>query len=403
MHDPTSPALQSPARHPVPRHILPTIALAQLGGTSLWFAANAIDADLQRDWALAGSTAGAVTSAVHAGFIVGTLFYSLLMIADRFSPRKVYLVSSVLAALSNAAVLLLPAALLSMTGTRFGIGFFLAGIYPVGMKIASGWYQKGLGGALGFLVGALVLGTALPHALRGLGTAWPWQEVILVLSALAIGGGLLMWFLVPDGPYLAKGGRVSARALTLIWHDRKVRASVFGYFGHMWELYGVLMLIPIIFAHYLQTPSSPQVSWLSFAAIGVGAHRLRRGRHARRPLGQRHRRLGAAAGERAVLPARAVDAVRALVAVRRLDDGVGPRGFRRLAAVQRADRAQQPAGSGRWRAHARQLHRLRHQHRVDPGGLAGAAALSARDGAAVAGGRAGDRPGLHVAAGDVGE
>ena len=269
---PTSPALASAtAVPPVPRHILPTIALAQLGGTSLWFAANAIDADLRRDWDLSGSTAGAVTSAVHAGFIVGTLFYSLLMIADRFSPRKVYLFSSVLAALSNAAVLLLPAALLSMTGTRFGIGFFLAGIYPVGMKIASGWYQKGLGGALGFLVGALVVGTALPHALRGLGTAWPWQEVILVLSALAVGGGLLMWLLVPDGPYLAKGGKVSARALTLIWHDRKVRASVFGYFGHMWELYGVLMLIPIIFAHYLQTPSSPQVSWLSFAAIGVGA------------------------------------------------------------------------------------------------------------------------------------
>jgi DHA1 family inner membrane transport protein len=256
---------------PVPRHILPTIALAQLGGTSLWFAANAIDADLQRDWNLASSTAGAVTSAVHAGFIVGTLFYSLLMIADRFSPRKVYLVSSLLAALANAAVLLLPEVLLSMTATRFGIGFFLAGIYPVGMKIASGWYQKGLGGALGFLVGALVLGTALPHALRGLGTAWPWQEVILVLSVLAVGGGLLMWTLVPDGPYLVKGGRVSARALTVIWHDRKVRASVFGYFGHMWELYGVLMLIPIIFTHYLQTAASPLVSWLSFAAIGAGA------------------------------------------------------------------------------------------------------------------------------------
>jgi len=109
-----SPSLSSPAPdHTVPRHILPTIALAQLGGTSLWFAANAIDADLRRDWALAGSTAGAVTSAVHAGFIAGTLFYSLLMIADRFSPRKVYLVSSVLAARSNAAVLLLPAARLS--------------------------------------------------------------------------------------------------------------------------------------------------------------------------------------------------------------------------------------------------------------------------------------------------
>ena len=245
--------------------------MAQLGGTSLWFAANAIDSDLRRDWSLTSSTAGAVTSAVHAGFIAGTLFYSLLMIADRFSPRKVYLLSSVLAAMANAAVLLMPAALWAMIGTRFGIGFFLAGIYPVGMKIASGWYREGLGGALGFLVGALVLGTALPHALRGLGAEWPWQGVILVLSALAVGGGLLMWFFVPDGPHLSRGGRVTARALTVIWNDRKVRASVFGYFGHMWELYGVLMLIPIIFAHYLQTGSPAQVSWLSFAAIGAGA------------------------------------------------------------------------------------------------------------------------------------
>jgi len=260
-----------PPRLPVPRHILPTIALAQLGGTSLWFAANAIDADLQRDWSLASSVAGAVTSAVQGGFLAGTLLYSLLMIADRFSPRKVYLVSSLLAAVANAAVLLLPAALWSMTGTRFAVGFFLAGIYPVGMKIASGWYREGLGSALGFLVGALILGTALPHALRGWATAWPWHGVILALSSLAGAGGVLMWFLVPDGPYLARAGPVTVRALTVIWRDRRVRASVFGYFGHMWELYGVLMMVPLVFARYLPSGSSSLISWLSFAAIGAGA------------------------------------------------------------------------------------------------------------------------------------
>ncbi len=256
---------------PVPRHILPTIALAQLGGTSLWFAANAIDADLQRDWSLAASVAGAVTSAVQAGFITGTLVYALLMIADRFSPRKVYLTSSLLAAAANAAVLVLPAAMLSMTATRFGIGFFLAGIYPVGMKIASGWYRQGLGGALGFLVGALILGTALPHAMRAWGTTLPWEGVILVLSALAVGGGLLMWFLVPDGPYLGRSGRINPSALAVVWRDPKVRASVFGYFGHMWELSGMLMVVPLVIAHYLQEQATPLVSWLSFAVIAAGA------------------------------------------------------------------------------------------------------------------------------------
>ena len=256
---------------PVPRHILPTIALAQLGGTSLWFAANAIDADLQRDWSLQASVAGAVTSAVQAGFICGTLVYALLMIADRFSPRKVYLASSLLAAAANGAVLVLPAALLSMTATRFGIGFFLAGIYPVGMKIASGWYRQGLGGALGFLIGALILGTALPHAMRAWGTTLPWEGVILILSVLAVGGGLLMWFLVPDGPYLRRSGRIDPAALAVIWRDPRVRASVLGYFGHMWELYGMLMVVPLVFAFYLQEQATPLVSWLSFAVIAAGA------------------------------------------------------------------------------------------------------------------------------------
>jgi hypothetical protein len=99
--------------------------VAQLGGTSLWFAANAIDSDLRRDWSLTSSTAGAVTSAVHAGFIAGTLFYSLLMIADRFSPPEGLSAQQRPGRLANAAVLLMPAALWSMIGTRFGIGFFL--------------------------------------------------------------------------------------------------------------------------------------------------------------------------------------------------------------------------------------------------------------------------------------
>ena len=137
---------------------------------------------------------------------------------------------------------------------------------------------------------------------------------------------------------MAKGGRVSARALTVIWHDRKVRASVFGYFGHMWELYGMLMLIPIIFAHYLQTASSPQVSWLSFAAIGGGALGCAAGGLLAGRWGSGHRRLAAVARQRPVLPARALDAVGALVALRKLDDGLGHHRLRRLAAVQRADR-----------------------------------------------------------------
>jgi len=72
----------------------------------------------------------------------------------------------VIGGFSNLSILFIDGSLSSLIMLRFLTGFFLAGIYPVGMKIAAEWYQKGLGKALGYLVGALVIGTAFPHLIR---------------------------------------------------------------------------------------------------------------------------------------------------------------------------------------------------------------------------------------------
>src|SRR5512135_2837893 len=143
-----------------PRRVLLVIVLSQFAGTSLWFAGNALLPDLERRLALGEQTVAAVTSAVQLGFIAGTLLFSLLNLADRFSARGVFLACSLCGACANGALLGLPyleSAYGPLLGLRFATGFFLAGIYPVGMKIAASWYREGLGGALGFLVGALVL------------------------------------------------------------------------------------------------------------------------------------------------------------------------------------------------------------------------------------------------------
>lgn len=255
----------------VPRRILPAIVVSQFAGTSVWFAANAVMGDLQRQLGLPTAALGWLSSAVQAGFIAGTLVFALLMIADRISPRWVFLGCALLAALANAAVALPGAGIGLLVGSRFATGFFLAGIYPVGMKIASGWYQRGLGGALGFMVGALVLGTAMPHALRAIGASWPWREVVLWLSVFAVVGGFVMLALVPDGPHLARGARVKVRGLAVIWRDPRVRASAFGYFGHMWELYAMLVAVPAIISTYLHTGPTPGVSAMSATVIAMGA------------------------------------------------------------------------------------------------------------------------------------
>jgi MFS transporter, DHA1 family, inner membrane transport protein len=275
---------QSPLISKVPRHILPVIVLAQLFGTSLWFAGNAVLPDLQRAWQLQaqfGDVLGPLTISVQLGFVLGTVLMAWLGVADRYSPRKVFVLCALLGALTN----LVPWFVQSLSSaadvrygslllSRFIVGFLLAGVYPVGMRIASGWYQKGLGAALGWMVGALILGTGLPFGLRAIGAQWAWQDVVIVVSAIATLGGVLMGLLVPDGPYWVRA--VKARSQTagswqVIVSNPNLRASVFGYFGHMWELYSFFALVPIIISHYLHTSITPGIAGFVFVAIAAGA------------------------------------------------------------------------------------------------------------------------------------
>jgi MFS family permease len=253
---------------PRPPWILPVIIVSQFAGTALWFAGNAVLGDLQREWGLPAEALGYTTSAVQLGFISGTLVFAFLAVADRFSPRIVFFVCSIAGALANLGVYALAEGLWSLAALRFATGLFLAGIYPVGMKIASGWYRTGLGNALGFLVGALVVGTAFPHLLKGLGQALPWEAVTIAVSGVAAAGGLLMLAFVPDGPHLAEGAKFDPRALAVIFRSPRFRASAFGYFGHMWELYAFWAFVPFVIAAH--AAGGVNVSIWAFAVIAAG-------------------------------------------------------------------------------------------------------------------------------------
>ncbi|MFT7452415.1 MAG: MFS family permease, partial [Patescibacteria group bacterium] len=145
------------------KYILPIIVIAQFCCTALWFAGNAVMGDLAINFNLPSSALGHLTSAVQFGFISGTLVFALLAIADRFSPSKVFGLCAFVGALFNLGAIHDGNTLWTLLSLRFMTGFCLAGIYPVGMKIAADYFEKGLGKSLGYLVGALVLGTAFPH------------------------------------------------------------------------------------------------------------------------------------------------------------------------------------------------------------------------------------------------
>ncbi len=164
-----------------PWYILPIIIFAQFAGTSLWFAGNAVLPELQKAFDLAPESLGAITSSVQLGFIIGTLLFAFFLIADRFSPSKVFFICALLGALFNVSIYFFAEGFTTILVLRFLTGVCLAGIYPVGMKISADWYEKGLGKALGYLVGALVLGTAFPHLVKaGLGDL-PWSYVLMTV------------------------------------------------------------------------------------------------------------------------------------------------------------------------------------------------------------------------------
>lgn len=255
-----------------PLYVLPLLALSSLLATSVWFAANAVMPALSQ--ALGdGQTPADITTAVQLGFIIGTFTFAALAIADRFVPSRVFIISCLFAALSNYSIVWVSDTYSGVLISRFLVGFFLAGIYPVGMKIAVSWYPKGLGLALGFLVGALVLGTATPHLVRALGQDWPWQIVIQTTSVSAIAGGLIIWLLLGDGPNRPVSGELHPRALIDAFRQPHFRASACGYFGHMWELYTFWAFVPFWLMAYQEWHhvSSLSISLWSFLIIGAGA------------------------------------------------------------------------------------------------------------------------------------
>lgn len=227
--------------------------------------------DLIKEIGIAPQFLAQATSAVQLGFVLGTLVFAFLALSDRFAATKVYLFAAIIAAVCNLGLLFTSINPVSIFALRFGTGFFLAGIYPVGMKIAADHFKEKLGAVLGWLVGALVLGTAFPHLIKSFMHALPWQWVFASTSALAILGGFLMFLLVRSNQPAAMPSGLKFNAFLDGFHLPEFRSSALGYFGHMWELYSFWAFVPWILQAWNQsTGQQMHVPLYSFLIIAIG-------------------------------------------------------------------------------------------------------------------------------------
>lgn len=252
--------------------VLVVLAAALVLSMSTWFSASAVVPQLRAEWDLGDGAAAWLTIAVQLGFVAGAVVSSLLNLSDVLPLRTIMIVSSLAAAAVNLGLLAAGGPSIAIP-LRFLTGAFLAGLYPPALKLMATWFTRGRGTALGVMVGALTLGSALPHLVNALG-GLDWQTVIVATSVSTTAGAAILWLAVREGPFPFPAAVFDVRQAGLVFKNRSIVLTSLGYFGHMWELYAMWAWFLVFFRASLAESASRDGAFAAaatFAVIGVGA------------------------------------------------------------------------------------------------------------------------------------
>jgi MFS family permease len=252
--------------------ILALLSGAELLGMSLWFTASAVSPQLAELWGLDASSTGWLTTMVQVGFVAGTALAAALNLADILPERPYFAISAALGALANLALGIAPGYGTALA-LRFLTGFFLAGVYPPAMKMIATWFRSGRGLAIGTVVGALTIGKATPYLVHAFAEA----SITFVLATASAGAFLAAALVLVGyrpGPYPFERKPFSWRLVATVMRHRPTRLAIYGYLGHMWELYAMWTLVALFLRDVFAAAGSGRAPTFGdlggFAAIAAG-------------------------------------------------------------------------------------------------------------------------------------
>nr|WP_315591432.1 MFS transporter [uncultured Cupriavidus sp.] len=272
---PASPSTAAPAQQRQRGKLfsIAILLLAEVAAMGVWFSASTAVAVIKREHAISAFDEALLTSAVQFGFVAGTLASALLSLPDRYDLRRLFAGSALVAAIATGALAFLPPVGGTVVVLRFITGMCMAGVYPVGMRLAATWAQRDLGLLIGLLVGALTLGSASPHLVAATG-GLEWRLIYAVAAACAAGAAALIG-LAGIGPNLRRAARIDLGKIAQAWRQPAVRLANLGYLGHMWELYAMWAWLALFLQQTLaargMAEARAHAELLTFAVIAIGA------------------------------------------------------------------------------------------------------------------------------------
>lgn len=251
---------------------LTLICVGVVGVLATWFSATAIVPELIRQWSLTTSQAAWLTNAVQLGFVVGAVGASVINLPDMVRMNRLMAISSAAAALANGSLLLDPGPGLAIVA-RFVTGVALAGVYPPALKLMATWFVRGRGLALGFLIGALTLGSSMPHLFRAITDSLDWRAVVVMTTVTTLAGVAIFGFAVREGPHGFGRATFDPRQSLKVFTSKPLLFANLGYFGHMWELYAMWTWM-LAFTRAAEAGLVPfpfgSASMLSFVVVASG-------------------------------------------------------------------------------------------------------------------------------------